>query len=68
MKKIYNEKDWVNKTKKILKKFSDRDIVIHNKIQKITLEELLQNAWAFISLQSTAGFKAMLNGVPAYFT
>ena len=68
MKNIYNESNWVDKTKKMLKQFSDRDIVVHNKNSKITLEELLKNAWAFISLQSTAGFIAMLNGVPAYFT
>ena len=29
---------------------------------------MLKNAWAFISLQSTAGFTAMLNGTPSYFT
>ena len=32
------------------------------------LKILLKNAWAFVSLQSTAGFMAMLNGVPSYFT
>ena len=29
---------------------------------------MLLDAWGFVSLQSTAGFKAMINGVPAYFT
>ena len=29
---------------------------------------LLKNAWAFVSLQSTAGFIAMINGVPSFFT
>jgi len=29
---------------------------------------VLKNAWAFVSLQSTAGFTAMSNGVPSYFT
>ncbi len=32
------------------------------------MEELFKNAWSFVSLQSTAGFKAMANGIPAYFT
>ena len=68
MKKIYNEINWVNETKKLLKNFSDREIVVHNKFSKKPFDELLKDAWAFVSLQSTAGFKAMLNGVPAYFT
>ncbi len=68
MKKIYNDTNWVNETKKLLKNFSDREIIVHNKFSKKPLDELLKDAWAFVSLQSTAGFKAMLNGVPAYFT
>ena len=68
MKKIYDKPNWVNDTKKILQKYTDRPIIVHNKFSKENLDELLKNAWAFISLQSTAGFKAMLNGVPAYFT
>jgi hypothetical protein len=68
MKKIYDKPHWVNDTKKILQKYTDRPIIVHNKFSKKNLDELLKNAWAFISLQSTAGFKAMMNGVPAYFT
>ena len=68
MKKLYNVPNWVNNTKKLIKKYSDRKIIIHNKFSEITLNELLLDAWGFVSLQSTAGFKAMLNGVPAYFT
>ena len=68
MKKLYNVPNWLNNTKKLIKKYSDRKIIIHNKFSEITLNELLLDAWGFVSLQSTAGFKAMLNGVPAYFT
>ena len=68
MKKIYNAHNWVNDTKKVVKKFSDRKIIVHNKFSKKPLDELLKNAWSFVSLQSTAGFKAMLSGIPAYFT
>tara|TARA_B100000963_G_scaffold29143_1_gene21551 strand:+ start:1922 stop:2677 length:756 start_codon:yes stop_codon:yes gene_type:complete len=68
IKKIYNAYNWVNETKEIIRKFSDRKIVVHNKYSKIPLEELFKNAWSFVSLQSTAGFKAMANGIPAYFT
>ena len=68
MKKIYNAYNWVNDTKKVVKKFSDRKIIVHNKFSKKPLDELLKNAWAFVSLQSTAGFKVMVSGIPAYFT
>ena len=68
MKKIHNQENWVSETKKLIKRFSDREIIVHNKFSKKPLEELLKNAWVFVSLQSTAGFKAMLNGVPAFFT
>ncbi len=68
MKKLYNVPNWVNNTKKLIKKYSDRKIIIHNKFSELSLNDLLLDAWCFVSLQSTAGFKAMLNGVPAYFT
>jgi hypothetical protein len=68
MKKIHNQANWVNETKKILTTYSDRELVVHNKFSKTKLDDLLKNAWAFVSLQSTAGFKAMISGVPAYFT
>ncbi len=68
MKKVYNVPYWTNDTIKLIKKYTDRKVVVHNKFSKQPLKELLINAWAFISLQSTAGFMAMLNGVPSYFT
>ena len=68
MKNIYNAHNWVDDTKRIIKKFSDRKIIVHNKFSKKPLDSLLKNAWSFVSLQSTAGFKAMINGIPAYFT
>ena len=68
IKKIHNKPNWVNETKKILKEYSDRQLIVHNKFSREKLNDLLKNAWAFVSLQSTAGFKAMISGVPAYFT
>ena len=68
MKKIYNQANWVNDTKKILRTYTDRQLVVHNKFSEEKLDDLLKNAWAFVSLQSTAGFKAMISGIPAYFT
>ena len=68
MKKMYNVPTWTEDTTQLVKKYSDRRIVVHNKSSKKPLNTLLKNAWAFVSLQSTAGFMAMSNGVPSYFT
>ncbi len=68
MKKVYNVPKWTDDTIKLVKKYTDRKIIIHNKFSKEPLQVLLNNAWAFVSLQSTAGFMAMLNGVPSFFT
>ncbi len=68
MKKVYNVPQWTEDTIKLVKKYTDRKVIIHNKFSKEPLDFLLKNAWAFISLQSTAGFKAMQKGVPAFFT
>ncbi len=68
MKKFFNLHNWIDETIKDLKKYSDRKIIVHNKHSEISLDHLLKNAWAFVSCQSTAGFKAMIKGVPAHFT
>ena len=62
---------WVERYRHIvnnLKRFTDRKIIIHSRRSEIKLDELLENAWAFVSDHSSAGFKAMMEGVPAYFT
>ena len=68
MKKVYNVPNWTEDTIKLVKRYTDRKIILHNKFSKEPLKILLKDAWAFISLQSTAGFMAMLNGVPSFFT
>ena len=68
MKKVYNTPNWREDTIKLVKRYTDRKIIIHNKFSKEPLDSLLKNAWAFVSLQSTAGFKAMQKGIPAFFT
>jgi len=68
IKNFFNLHNWIEETIKELKKYSDRKIIVHNKHSEISLDDLLKNAWAFVSCQSTAGFKAMIKGVPAHFT
>ena len=67
-KNYFNLHNWVKITKDEIKKYSDREIVVHNKFSEIPLKSLLEKAFAFVSCQSTAGFQAIAEGVPAYFT
>ena len=66
--KFFELTNWLENTKKKIKQFSDREIIVHGKSSKTPLSELLKDAWAFVSNHSTAGIKAMIEGVPAYFT
>ena len=68
MKKLYNVPNWTEDTLKLLRKYTDRKVVVHNKFSEKPLNLLLKDAWAFVSLQSTAGFTAMSKGIPSYFT
>ena len=60
--------DWTNITINKIKKYSDRNIIVHNRYSKTPIKKLLENAWAFVSDHSSAGFLSMLEGVPAIFT
>jgi len=60
--------NWTEQTIKEIKKFTDRKVIVHNKLSNIPLTSLLEKAFAFVSCQSTAGFYAITEGVPAYFT
>ena len=68
VKNFFQLDDWVKNTTAEISKYTDRKIYVHNKQSKIPLDLLLKKAWAFVSDQSTAGFKAMIAGVPAHFT
>ena len=68
MKKMYNVPNWTADTIKLIKKYSDRKLLIHNKFSNEPLNLILKDAWAFVSLQSTAGFIAMTKGVHSFFT
>ena len=56
------------KTIEEIKLYTDREIIVHNKFSETPLQSLLQRAFAFVSCQSTAGFLAVSEGVPAFFT
>ena len=68
MKKLYNVPNWTEDTIDLVKIYTDRKILVHNKFSKDPLKLLLNDAWAFVSLQSTAGFTAMSKGIPSFFT
>ena len=64
----YGLSNWVKNTIEEIRKYSDRKILLHNRGLKVSLTDLFPKAWAFVSDHSSAGFLAMQNGVPAYFT
>ncbi len=64
----YNLYNWTQNTIDKLKNYTDRKIILHSRRSEIKLDDLLKNAWAFVSDHSSAGFKAMMEGVPAFFT
>jgi hypothetical protein len=64
----YKLHNWTKQTIAEIKKYTDRTVVLHNRTSKKKLTDLLPEAWAFVSDHSSAGFLAMLEGVPAYFT
>ena len=67
IKEYFNLKNWTDETISLIKKYTDRKIIVHNKHSSIPLKELLKDAFAFISYQSSAGYEAIIEGVPAYF-
>ncbi len=66
--KYLNLNNWLSNTIDEVKKYSDREIIIHNKFSKTPLNLILKDAYAFISCQSTAAYRALSEGVPVYFT
>lgn len=60
--------DWTENTLNTIKTLTDRKVIIHNKFSEISLNDVLKNAYAFVSCQSTAAFKAIAEGIPSYFT
>lgn len=66
--KFLNIPNWTKETVESLRKYTDRKIVVHNKFSDIPLKSLMERAYAFVSCQSTAGYMAISEGVPAFFT
>jgi hypothetical protein len=68
-----DRKQWVDHTVAALKQSSDRPIVVRERVpsrqyRTITepLSELLKDAWALVTFNSTAAIEAVLAGVPAF--
>ena len=66
--KFLNIPNWTEETLKKLKNYTDRNIIVHNKFSEKPLKYLMENAFAFVSCQSTAGFMCIAEGIPSYFT
>ena len=51
---------------KKLKKYTNRKIIIKTKDDKKSFKDLILNAWAVVSCQSSASVDALLEGVPSF--
>lgn len=68
IRKFLKLNNWTDETIREIKKYTDRDIIVHNKFSKTPLTTVLKDAFAFVSCQSTAAYKALSEGIPSYFT
>lgn len=62
----YGVLNWEKETETKLKKYTKRPIKFRTKQSSNSYEEDLKNAWAVVTLQSTACVDAVLNGVPSF--
>lgn len=60
--------NWTDDTINEIKRFCDREVVVHSKFSKVPLKTVLKDAFAFVSCQSNAAYQALSEGVPVYFT
>lgn len=62
----YNEARWIADKISILRKHTDREIIVRTKDTEIPLQDQLRHAHAVVSSQSTAAIEAVLSGVPSF--
>lgn len=62
----YNFTNWETNTVNKLKQHTQKEIRIRRKNSKTSFIEELKNAWAVVTLQSTASVDAILNGIPSF--
>jgi len=66
VKKWYHIPNWEIETIEKLKKITKRKIIIKIKDDNRSFKEMLSNAWAVVTCQSTAAVDALLEGVPSF--
>lgn len=60
--------DWLEETKKELRKYTDRKIIVRYKQDRKPLGVDLQSAWAVVTHSSASAVHAIMHGVPAFCT
>jgi len=66
VKKWYNISNWETETIEKLKTITKRKIIIKNKNDNRSFKQIISNAWAVVTCQSTAAVDALLEGVPSF--
>jgi hypothetical protein len=59
---------WIEDTRRELRKYTDRKIVVHQKRDDIPLKALFRKTWAVVSYRSMSSLEAIMNGIPAIST
>lgn len=61
-----NWREWLTETTTIIRKHTDRPIIVRTKTDKTPLQEQLKDTWAMVTHQSTAAIEAVLGGTPVF--
>lgn len=62
----FNASDWLGTTLARLKEVTDRPITIKPKDSDAPIEDVLENAWALVTMESNAAIDALVAGVPVF--
>lgn len=62
----FNASDWLGSTLAKLKEVTDRPVMIKPKDSDAPIEEVLDGAWALVTMESNAAIDALVAGVPVF--
>jgi hypothetical protein len=62
----FSPEDWLAETVETLRQHTDRKIVVKPKDVDHPLTDVLENAWALVTLESNAAIQAALAGIPVF--
>jgi hypothetical protein len=64
----FGDKDWLDRTMKMIRMYSDRKIIVRQKFTKKPLAQDFMNAWCVVCHTSNCAVDAIMAGIPAFTT